>query len=131
MGTANDYQEWTKTTAIYRDTVKLEVQCPECEHHFFDERTTRLLRKVYVLLGLGGELGEIFEKVKKHIRGGKDPDELFRDPALGKEFGDLQYYLPRAEDEFGFRAEEVMNENREKLESRKARGVLHGDGDNR
>jgi NTP pyrophosphatase (non-canonical NTP hydrolase) len=131
MGSANDYQKWTETTAIYKDSAHIESECPNCGTKFIDLGVSKTLRKIYVLLGLAGEVGEIFEKVKKTIRGGKSLDQLEGDSGLKKEFGDARYYLARGEDEFGFESDDVQNTNRWKLEDRKDRGVLHGDGDNR
>ena len=42
-------------------------------------------------LGIIGELGEVAEVLKKHLRG--DFDEIERDKRLLKEFGDVFYYI--------------------------------------
>jgi NTP pyrophosphatase (non-canonical NTP hydrolase) len=77
-------------------------------------------------IGLGGEAGEVQEHIKKLIRDGKlDKEEL------KKELGDVAYYWARICKQFGFLPSEVLQANKEKLESRKKRGVLRGDGDNR
>lgn len=77
-------------------------------------------------LGLGGEAGEVQEHIKKHFRDGKlDLD------ALKKELGDVVYYWARICRYFGFQPSEVLQANIDKLESRRARGTLRGDGDNR
>lgn len=77
-------------------------------------------------LGLAGESGEVLEHIKKLIRDGN----LNRD-ALKKELGDVAYYWARICRYFDFQPSEIINANVEKLESRKARGVMRGDGDNR
>ncbi len=86
---------------------------------------------VYPVLGLVGEAGEIAEKVKKLLRDKNDTlDEAAR-REIGKELGDVLWYLCRCAAEFGFSFEEIANMNVEKLSSRHERGVVHGDGDNR
>jgi NTP pyrophosphatase (non-canonical NTP hydrolase) len=77
-------------------------------------------------LGLAGESGEVVEHIKKLIRDGRiDVEEL------KKELGDVGYYWARICRYFGFWPSEVMGLNVSKLESRRARGTLRGDGDNR
>jgi len=77
-------------------------------------------------LGAAGETGEVIEHVKKFLRDGKLDRE-----ALLKEFGDQVYYWARLVKFFGFLPSEVLAANIEKLESRRARGVIKGSGDNR
>ena len=86
---------------------------------------------LYPVLGLVGEAGEIAEKTKKLIRDkGNTLDESSRQE-IGKELGDVLWYLCRCANEFGFSFDEIARRNIEKLSSRKERNVLHGDGDNR
>lgn len=83
------------------------------------------------VLGINGEAGEIAEKVKKIIRdkGGIVSDE---DKAeMAKEVGDVLWYLAVFADHLGLSFDQVAQANLEKLQSRKARGVLGGAGDNR
>jgi NTP pyrophosphatase (non-canonical NTP hydrolase) len=77
-------------------------------------------------LGLAGEAGEVVEHLKKFIR----DDNLAREE-LKKELGDSIYYWARICKQFGFEPSEVMRANVEKLISRRERGTLRGDGDNR
>lgn len=77
-------------------------------------------------LGLGGEAGEVLEHIKKHFRDNKlDKDEV------KKELGDVIYYWARLCRHMGFRPSNVIDANIDKITSRKRRGVLRGDGDNR
>ena len=106
-------------------------------------------------LGLTGEAGEVLEKlvagvlldvsaskvaekVKKHLRG--DPkhnptehkDIYARNMEIGKELGDVLFYLTWVAQYHGLTLEEVKQMNIDKLEGRLARnGTLRGDGDNR
>lgn len=83
------------------------------------------------VLGINGEAGEIAEKVKKIIRdkGGAVSDD---DKAeMAKEVGDVLWYLAVFADHLGLSFNEIAQANLDKLQSRKARGVLGGAGDNR
>ncbi len=82
---------------------------------------------VYPALGLAGESGEIAEKVKKWLRGDKELDK----DALLSELGDPLWYITSLADDLGYTLQDVINRNFEKLTSRKERGVLKGNGDNR
>jgi NTP pyrophosphatase (non-canonical NTP hydrolase) len=73
-----------------------------------------------------GKPGEALEHIKKFIRDGYlDAD------ALQKELGDVIYYWARICRYFGFKCSDVIAGNIAKLESRRARGKLRGDGDDR
>lgn len=86
---------------------------------------------VYCTLALGGETGEIQEKVKKIIRdkGGVASVEDKRE--LMKEIGDVLWYLSQLSTELGLDLGMVATSNIDKLASRKERGTLQGSGDNR
>ena len=82
-------------------------------------------------LGLSGEAGEISEKMKKWLRNDTfDLDEIDRDE-MTKERGDVLYYIAVFSHELGIDFDEVAKMNVTKLASRKKRGKLYGDGDNR
>lgn len=85
----------------------------------------------YPALGLGGEVGEVLNKVKKIMRDhdGQITDE-YRE-ALKKELGDVLWYVAALASELDLDLDEIAQLNLEKLASRKERGVLSGDGDNR
>jgi len=77
-------------------------------------------------LGLAGEAGEVVEHIKKFIR-----DDNLDQEELKKELGDAIYYWCRICKQFGLEPSEVIRANVEKLISRRERGKLRGDGDNR
>jgi NTP pyrophosphatase (non-canonical NTP hydrolase) len=77
-------------------------------------------------LGLAGEVGEALEHIKKFIRDGN-----LDLGALEAELGDVAYYWARICSYFGFAPSRVLAGNIAKLESRRERGVLRGDGDDR
>jgi len=110
--TFNSYQSFTQTTAIN----------PNSETDL-----------VYPVLGLGGETGEVQEKLKKFIRKGGDlnklPEEFKEDLML--ELGDVLWYAARIAFVCGYSLEEVATKNIIKLTDRKQRDVILGDGDTR
>jgi len=86
---------------------------------------------IYTALGLGGESGEVLEKVKKEIR---DRDSKFGDEfkeMIIPELGDVLWYIANFAKELDVTLEEVAQANLDKLSSRSQRGKIHGDGDNR
>jgi len=83
------------------------------------------------VLGINGEAGEIAEKVKKIIRD-KDGKVSEKDKEeMAKEVGDVLWYLAVFAHHLGVPFEKIARQNLDKLQSRKARGVLGGTGDNR
>jgi len=100
----DSYQERTGETAVYPEDSSVE----------------------FLALGLNGEAGEVAEKVKKHIRDGKDLDEELQD-----EIGDCLWYMARLLDELGFSFEETAGRNVRKIVDREERGEIHGSGDDR
>ena len=103
MITANSYQEQAKTTAIFPPDKALE----------------------YLSLGLAGEAGEVANKVKKIIRDKK------LNVDVGGEIGDVLWYCAMLADYFDINLGKIMEDNLDKLQSRKTRGVLGGSGDTR
>lgn len=85
----------------------------------------------YPVIGLAGEVGEVCEKIKKVYRddGGILKEE--KRQALKGELGDVLWYLSAVASDLNLDLSEIAEANIEKLQSRKAKGVLHGSGDNR
>ncbi len=82
-----------------------------------------------ILLGIGGEAGEILEAHKKVFRGDCLKGELCE--KLKGEIGDLSYYIAKLCNEWDLDWEQILKDNIAKLKSRKKRGVIKGSGDNR
>ncbi len=79
------------------------------------------------LIGLFGETGEVAEKIKKFGRDGSKITKI----DMGKELGDVLYYLTRIAEYFDLTLEEVAELNIKKLVSRQERNKISGSGDNR
>ncbi len=107
----DEYQEFTRTTAIYPKADTGEVEA-----------------LAYVALGLAGESGEIANKVKKLLR---DGDSMQLRTAIATELGDVCWYVARLADELAVSLSGVIAANRAKLSDRQSRGVLGGSGDQR
>ena len=105
----NEYQNWSLSTAIY----------PGAGTGNNDELT-------YLALGLNGEAGEVADKIKKYLRDGK-----LDIGGIIYELGDVCWYIARLADALGYSFEDLLVINHSKLESRKARDVLTGSGDER
>jgi len=89
-----------------------------------------LLRVTYDGLGMG-EAGETQGKIKKIIRdagGDITPEDI---KAIKKELGDQLWYISSMCDTLGLKMEDVAATNIEKLQGRRDRGTLHGNGDDR
>ncbi len=82
-------------------------------------------------LGLASEAGEVAGKLKRVIRehNNQIDDEMKAD--LKKELGDVLWYVNFLTTKLGLTLEQVAEANIEKLHSRKDRGALMGQGDNR
>lgn len=86
---------------------------------------------IYPALGLGGESGEVLEKVKKLIRDkNSQVTDEFRQ-VISKELGDVLWYVAQLCTEFRLDMGEVAKSNIDKLLDRMNRDVLKGSGDNR
>src|SRR6476661_6683044 len=85
-----------------------------------DDRFKDLLHWV---LGINGESGEIAEKVKKIIRdkNGQVSEEDKKE--LAKEIGDVLWYLAVFAEDLGVSMDAIAQQNLDKLQSRKQRGV--------
>ena len=83
------------------------------------------------ILGLVGEAGETAEKIKKILRD-KDGKASKEDRVLiTKELGDILWYVASIARYLNIPLSEVAELNIKKLESRRQRDKLHGEGDER
>ncbi len=111
--TLDEYQQAARTTALY----------------------PKAARVLYPTLKLAGEAGEVAEKLGKLMR-----DEAYEPGAelsasqkesLAAELGDVLWYVANLAADLGMALGDVGTQNLAKLASRKARGVIHGSGDER
>lgn len=86
---------------------------------------------IYPTLGLAGEAGEVAEKIKKVLRDANGEIDETRRAEIGKELGDVLWYVAQIATELGISLDDVAKMNLEKLLSRLDRGVIGGSGDNR
>jgi len=69
-------------------------------------------------LGLSGEVGEFNDMVKKHIFHEKPLDELH----LKKELGDVMWYVAMVAESMGWKLDDILEMNIEKLKARYPEG---------
>jgi len=105
----DEYQSRANGTAIYPASVRLLYPC----------------------LGLAGEAGEVCDKVKKIFRDEGGVIEPEKRQEILKELGDVLWYIAAIARDLDADLSSVAAMNLQKLESRQARGVLGGSGDNR
>ena len=119
----NEYQNGTAETAIYHKSIRtfLNVATVQQTHY--------LLLLNYLSNGLTGEAGEVASLVKKLMRDATPAPEF--DAKLRKEIGDCMWYISEICNLQGWELAAVMQDNIDKLRSRKERGVLSGSGDER
>jgi len=137
------YQEEAHSTAIYPDMITLVLNrlldaglIERLDWSTIDLNNHKKLCSIsnnpyYPALGLGGEVGEYQNKLKKVQRDhGGEITEEFKEFAKG-ELGDILWYLSECASSLDLSLEEIAKANIEKLASRKERGKLQGEGDNR
>lgn len=83
----------------------------------------------YLFSGLAAEAGEVAGVYAKYVRGDFEGEVLVE--RASKEMGDTLYFLFQLANQLGLKVEDILLENKNKLEDRLARNVLKGDGDNR
>lgn len=91
----------------------------------------KLLGLLYTSIGLGGESGELLNKVKKILRDDNGTISEERKQAIADELGDCLWYIAMICDELELRMAKVANDNVTKLANRKFLGKISGSGDNR
>ena len=133
------YQQKASSTAVYPTIMELVVKALASQG---DDKLAVGVKQAleltdlnsnpyYALLGLTGEAGELANKIKKVMRdSGGVISEKTSDSIKG-ELGDVMWYVAALATEMGFDLSEVAQSNLDKLSSRKEKGTLLGDGDNK
>lgn len=103
----NDYQDQAVKTAIYKHPV------------------------IYPALGLANEAGEVLGKIKKVLRDNDGDFTAEKREEIGAEIGDVLWYIAALARDMDLSMSDIAQCNLDKLNSRMARGVLGGSGDNR
>lgn len=103
----SDYQTQAVKTAIYKHEI------------------------IYPALGLANEAGEVLGKIKKVLRDNDGDFTPEMSKAISDEIGDVLWYIAALSRDLGVPLEQIAQSNLDKLNSRMARGVLGGSGDNR
>lgn len=111
MLTINDYQKTAHETADYPGMVNGDYRYP--------------------VMGLSEEAGEVSGKFAKAVRDANGIIDGERREAIKKELGDVCWFVAEISTLLGFTLSEVMQGNLDKLASRRERGVIHGEGDDR
>ena len=83
----------------------------------------------YAIMNLAGEAGEVLSLRAKAIRDGVVYSEFQNN--LMKELGDVLWHVAAVADDYDISLRDIATNNLLKLESRKARNVIQGNGDNR
>lgn len=86
---------------------------------------------LYPALGLAEEAGEVAGKYAKAVRDCNGVIDEERKKEIVKELGDVCWFVAELATLLDVPLSDVMQGNLNKLESRRARGVIHGNGDNR
>jgi len=107
--TVNEYQDFTKTTAIYPEDRAMD----------------------YLVAGLCSEAGEVAGKYKKIIRDKDGIIDVQDSYQIVSELGDCLYYIARLAETIGWDMSDVIDVNVSKLTDRQERDVLSGSGDGR
>lgn len=107
--TINEYQKAAMSTAIYPKDNDI----------------------AYLALAVCGEAGELADKVKKVIRDHNGEYSPEKKRAIIEEAGDCLWYIANLSAALGYSLTEVCRINIDKIESRRLRGTIHGEGDNR
>lgn len=86
--------------------------------------------QAYALLGLTGEVGELNSLIAKSLRDGMQRNLEFTDKMV-KELGDILWFVAAIAYDLNVSLEAIAAENLLKLQGRKDRDTISGNGDNR
>lgn len=90
-----------------------------------------LMERTIWAMGIAGEAGEVVEKWKKIVAYKHGVVSEAERAELAKELGDVVWYVAVMAHSLGLSFDGIIQRNVEKLQSRKARDVIKGAGDNR
>ena len=118
----NEYQDRAIRFAQYPITATVE-----------STSSVELLPYLYPVLALAEEVGEVSGKVAKYVRKQDYSEETYQALRLAvlDELGDVLWQLSAVAREFDLELGHIAERNLTKLEDRKSRDVIVGEGDNR
>jgi NTP pyrophosphatase (non-canonical NTP hydrolase) len=119
-----EYLEYIKDFAIYP---KGNGEIEDWKGRYI----TIFLQECYLVPALAGEVGELSSIYAKAVRdnvGDLEDDDLEN---IKKELGDVLFMVTALADLYGVSIRSIAEQNVAKLLSRKERGTLSGNGDNR
>lgn len=106
----NEYQKEAWKTAVY----------PNKKNNIY-----------YPAMGVGGEAGEVLNKVQKIMRDHEGKINEEKKQELIQELGDLLWYAAAMATELNINMGDIAQNNLKKLSSRAIRDKIKGSGDNR
>lgn len=124
--TFEEYQKQALTTAEYPRILVHDNREPYSSGVVHQEANY-----LYPTLGLVGETGEVAEKIKKLVRNKYGHFDLEDVKEIGKELGDVLWYVAVLASEFNLDLNDVAIANLSKLQDRAKRNVIKSEGDNR
>lgn len=109
-----------------------EYQAQACKTAVYEDanRGTRIAI-AYCALKLGGEAGEVQQKIGKALFRHDPGKQATLREDIKKELGGVLWYVSQLALEFQIPLEEIAISNLEQLADRHARGVIKGSGDDR
>jgi NTP pyrophosphatase (non-canonical NTP hydrolase) len=126
MNDIDSYAEWTEKLWLASGSREIGERDHTIMGFGLQGETGELAEVVLDMLALVGHEGRVSEILKKRVRDGH-----FDRDRLKKELGDIAYYWARICKAYAMLPSEVLAANVKKIESRRARSVMHGSGDNR
>lgn len=112
------YEFFASKTAVYPSSSISDVQLVDGDIRSLP---------TYPFVKLGGEAGEVLEKIGKSTRS----EEPVNAEDLAKELGDVLWYVVACGKEIGYSLEQIAKLNIEKLYDRMKRNKIVGEGDDR
>ena len=106
--TGNEYQKLAMRTNDGKSTYRINLSFAKNEHYY------DMGGVVMATLGLSGEVGELNDMIKKWIFHDSEMDITH----AKKELGDIMWYVACMAQSFGWKLDEIMSMNIEKLRKR-------------
>ena len=131
MSELDEYERFCESTDVAKDPIR-QWTYPQDMYYALglggevSEAVGKTLDGLGLALGLVKAEGKVLETVKKCHR-----DGVLDVRQIELELGDVMWYLSRLANYHGLTLRGIIAANIEKLSSRRDRGVLHGNGDNR